>query len=280
MKNIKFIAVPFGLGTSSEGIDKGYEKYKEDIFCECVLDVSKFKKDFSDKKMKNLKAVISMVKELSNETFRIVKNNDIPIIIGGDHSVALGSISGVSKHIDNLGVVWVDAHGDMNTDLTTPSGNIHGMVLAALQGVGNEKLTSLVDNKILTKNVAVFGTRDLDKDEKEIMDNLRTKYYPYSSIETNGLLESLLELKKEIANVKKLHLSIDLDSINPIYAPGVSVPVNSGFSPNDIIFIIDFFFENFEIVSVDIVEYNPLVDKDDKTLSVMKNIIWHLIKKF
>lgn len=280
MKKNTFIAAPFHLGANNEGIKEGYTKYKDDIHCEYILDVSRFKKDFSDRKLKNLEAVIEMTNKLSGETFKIAKNGDIPITIGGDHSIALGSISGVSKYFDNLGVIWVDAHGDMNTDETTPSGNIHGMILAALQGIGSEKLTNLVENKIETKNVAIFGVRDLDKNEKELMDKVGANYYPYNTIKLKGLADSLIILKKNMKDVKKLHLSIDLDSINPKTAPGVSVPVKSGFSPKDIHSIIDFLFEHFEIVSVDIVEYNPVEDVDDRTLKIMKDIINFIVGKY
>lgn len=277
MKKIKFIAAPFHLGANNKGIKEGYEKYKNDILCEYVLDVSKFKEDFSNDNLKNLDAVIEMTKELSKQTSKAVKNGDIPITIGGDHSIALGTISGVSEQINNLGVVWVDAHGDMNTDETTPSGNIHGMILAALQDLGSKKLTSLVENKIATKNLAIFGTRDLDKGEEELMNNANVNYFSYDVIESNGLTETLTQLKNKMKKVKKLHLSIDLDSINPIFSPGVSVPVNGGFSPEDIKLIVDFFFENFQIVSIDIVEYNPAKDVNDKTLKIMKEIIYHLV---
>lgn len=280
MKKIKFLAAPFHLGVSNKGIKEGYRKYQKDIHCEYVLDISKFKEDFSNPKLKNLEAVIGMVRELSMQTSKIVRNNGMPITIGGDHSIALGTISGTSEQIENLGVIWIDAHGDMNTDETTPSGNIHGMILAALQGIGNEKLTALVQNKIITNNVVIFGTRDLDKSEEALMSNIGTCYFSYDSIDSIGITESLNKLKGKMKNVKKLHLSIDLDSINPIAAPGVSVPVKSGFSPKDIHTIIDFLFEHFEIVSIDIVEYNPIEDVDDKTLKIMKEIIGFIVNQY
>lgn len=277
MKKIKFLAAPFYLGANNKGIKEGYEKYKKDILCEYVLDVSKFKEDFSNDNLKNLDAVIEMTKELSKQTSKAVKNGDIPITIGGDHSIALGTIAGVSEQINNLGVVWIDAHGDMNTDKTTPSGNIHGMILAALQGIGNEKLTRLVKNQISTENVFIFGTRDLDKNEEALMNNVETNYFSYDVIKSNGLIETLSQLKNKMKNIKKLHLSIDLDAINPMFAPGVSVPVNGGFSPDDTHLIVDFFFKHFEIVSIDVVEYNPIEDIEDKTLKIMKKLIEYLV---
>lgn len=277
MKKIKFIAAPFHLGANNKGIKEGYSKYVGAFPLDYVLDVSKFEEDFSNCKLKNLKAVVEMAKTLSRQTSKTVINNDVPITIGGDHSVALGTISGVSEQIDGLGVVWIDAHADMNTDETTPSGNIHGMILAALQGIGNENLTTLIANKIPTKNVAIFGTRDLDKKEEALMKKMRTNYFPYKYIESVGLIETLKQLRDKMNDVKRLHLSIDLDSLNPILVPGVSVPVSDGFSLEDILFILDFLFTYFEIVSIDVVEYNPIEDIDDKTLKIMKSIINHIV---
>lgn len=280
MKKIKFIAAPFCLGANNAGIKEGYTKYKDCFLFEYVLDNSKFKEDYSNRKLKNLEAVIEMTKSLSEQTSRIVKNGDIPFTIGGDHSISLGTVSGVSEQINDLGIVWVDAHADMNTDKTTPSGNIHGMILSVLQGIGNENLTTLVSNKILTKNVAIFGTRDLDKNEEKLMKRTGTNYFPYDYIHSVGLIETLEQLRNKMNNVKRLHLSIDLDSLNPFLAPGVSVPVNNGFSLKDILSIFDFLFERFEIVSIDIVEYNPAEDVDDKTLKIMKKIINHITRYY
>ncbi|NLB48951.1 MAG: arginase [Erysipelotrichia bacterium] len=204
------------------------------------------------------------------------KTGQFPIVIGGERSVALGSNSAVASQEDNLGVIWVDAHGDMNTGVTSESGNIHGMILASLVGEGEPELVNLHREKIKLKkeNVIIFGVRDLDVGERANIDKLNIKYFSYAYIKRVGLNQALEEARAYfIDKITKLHVSIDLDSLDPSIIPGVSVPVEKGFRKDDVRIIVDYLFTNFTISSADIVEYNPHYDNNDKTLNFLLELI-------
>ncbi|MGL4944716.1 MAG: arginase, partial [Fusobacteriaceae bacterium] len=189
----------------------------------------------------------------------------------------LGSISGVALEKE-VGVIWIDAHGDMNTDEITMSGNIHGMPLALLQGYGDRDLVNCFYEgaKIESKNVVVLGARDLDHKEREFMDELGVKHISYDEVIHKGL-DNVLEEIKEYLQVEDIHISFDVDSIDPEYAPGVSTPVRNGFTPEEMFTTFKFIFKNYFVTSVDIVEYNPVNDKNGKTMEFVNELTNYVI---
>ena len=169
----KIIFAPQKYGAGFEGLDliSGYltKHIKPDITVLSFL----LKENVSLNNLKNLQSVVSYTNQLATVISNIIKNNEMPITIGGDHSISMGTVFGVASEIENLGVIWIDAHGDMNTDETTITGNIHGMPLAVLQGLGNKELINAYKSglKIPTQNIVIYGVRDLDEKEKELMDS-------------------------------------------------------------------------------------------------------------
>ena len=164
----------------------------------------------------------------------------------------------------------------MNTNETSPSGNIHGMILAALQGEGDKVLTELYYKgvKIKTENVLLFGVRDLDLEEEKLIKKLGIKVLTYDHINEIGLSNALSEVKQFYLNkTNKIHLSFDLDVVNPSLLPGVSVPVEKGFNLIEAKEVIKCLFSSFEINSMDIVEYNPVYDKQEITLNYLYEVI-------
>ncbi|MFA6675462.1 MAG: arginase [Bacilli bacterium] len=283
MKNRKVypILIPLHYGANYRGIKYGAEYLTKVLDDYILLPELKVEDQITDPHLKNLSSVIATNELLFSVTKTIYQDHNFPLIIGGDHSVALGSISAVANDEDDLGVVWIDAHGDMNTEQTTESGNIHGMILAALLGKGTDSLVNLGEDKIKIKkeNVYIFGVRDLDDEEKATIERLHIKYYSYKNIEKVGLeyaVEEVIDYFK--GKISKIHLSLDLDAINPNAIPGVSVPVANGFKKEDIKFIIKKFFQRYSISSCDIVEYNPLKDKDNMTLNYIVELV-QLIKE-
>ena len=145
-------------------------------------------------KLKYLKQVVDANNRLASKVYEALTNNTLPFIIGGDHSLALGSIAGSSKYYGNdLGVIWIDAHGDINTETTSPSGNIHGMPLAASMGIGYEKLTSIFfdDFKVKPENVFIIACRDLDQGEVELIEKLKINVWNIDDIQ-NGNLDQII----------------------------------------------------------------------------------------
>lgn len=226
-------------------------------------------------KLRNFDRVKDNCQRCKESACEILKAGDIPILIGGDHSISMGSASATASHFDNIGLVWIDAHGDINTEQTTLSGNVHGMTIASLLGLGNKALTDISGehSPINPSNIIYLGLRDLDPGESEFIAKLPVKAYPYREIKERGLSTVLEEIKKN-CQVEDLHISLDLDSMNPLEMPGVSVPVEGGFSVEEVKKILSFLSLNFQCRAYDFVEYNSFYDKNEMTL---KNCLY-LIK--
>lgn len=274
----KYLVVPMNLGANRSGIEFGsdilkdyYPEYLEDAI---TIETQQQKENFNDWTLKYKNTILSSCNRLAEAVNRIYRQGGRAITIGGDHSIALGSISGIAKDEENLGVVWIDAHGDMNTNDSTESGNIHGMPLAALQGLGDSDLTECFyqGKKIKTENVVILGARDIDVKEQEIIDRIGLKVISAEEVREKGILKALEEIK-DYLKVEKLHISFDIDSIDPKYTPGVSTPVTHGFTTEDIFLTFNYLYDNFAITSVDIVEYNPVYDIQGKTLEFIGDLL-------
>ena len=198
--------------------------------------------------------------------------------------MAIGSIAGSSSNKDNLGVIWIDTHPDINTNKTTVTYRVHGYPLAASMGFGLKELTHLYKEKTKVdyKNVILFGINDIDPPEQELIDKLNIKTFTLDYINKNGLNNCINEAIDYLnKRVKCIHLSFDIDSINPNECPGVNVPNNykKGLKKEDAIKAFSSFYNNLNIVSLDIVEYNPLTDINDKSLNIVLEAINIINKK-
>lgn len=211
--------------------------------------------------------------------YNVITNSysgDFFLTIGGDHSVSLGTVSAISKYKENLSVIWIDAHADSNTPNTTLTGNIHGTILASLYGEGDKKMINLGFDgiKVEKNNVLVFGTRDVDEKEKEILLKNNIKNIPFEELQGLNINNKKKILDYLLNKSNPLHISLDLDALDPRYIPGVSVPVKGGFSKDEVIEIITHLFKEYDVVSMDIVEYNLEMDNNNLT----KDFILELIK--
>ena len=198
--------------------------------------------------------------------------------------MALGSIAGASKFLGNdLSVIWIDAHGDINTDETSPSGNIHGMPLAASMGIGYDKLTSIFFDgfKIKPENVFILACRDLDAGEVALIDKLNMNVWTNKDINDKGIdvvINELLSLIKE-KNIKNIHLSYDIDCLDPEYVPGTGTPVNNGLSYNESKELLESILGTSLVRSMDFVEYNPDLDKNNRTKETCIEVLKLISKK-
>src|SRR5690554_923271 len=247
MNEIVQISVPLMYGANKSGLENGINMIKNSISKDKLIEIEISGNINVEQKMRNLDIVLNTARNLAHEVEYVLNDNNFPLIIGGDHSVSLGSISASSKYHENLGVIWIDAHGDMNTNETSPSGNIHGMVLAALQGFGNNRLQNILTNgvKVSTQNIVIIGVRDLDVEEEQLMKQVNIMYITYKEILEKGLENVMKQVQEYLkGRVKHMHISLDLDSMDPVISPGVSVPVQGGFNKNDIRYINDFLFDS------------------------------------
>ncbi|AYE33321.1 arginase [Clostridium septicum] len=290
--NISIIEMPLFYGCDNPGVENGPKILREnnllDIFkkSHTVCDMGEVSikhidpscKYTANDKMKYLDEVVRSNVELANKVYESLKNNSLPIVIGGDHSLALGSVAGSSKYYgEDLAVVWVDAHGDINTSETTPSGNIHGMPLSGSMGLGDESLINLYTKgkKVKPENVFILGARDLDKGELELIKEHKLNVWDIKCIKEKGLdfvLNELLQIIKD-KKIKNIHFSFDIDCLDPCYVPGTGTPVEDGLTFIDGKKLIEIILGTNLVASIDFVEFNPALDKNNKTLETCLELL-------
>jgi len=289
--SIHIIGMPMNHGAAKLGSNLGPEKIRE-LNLEGMLremqyevcdlgdiEVSKVNEEDiyrCDEKLKYYDVVIDANTKLAFKAYESIKSGNFPLVIGGDHSLGMGSIAGVSKHINNLGVVWIDAHGDLNTHETTLTGNIHGMPLAASMGKGPDKLVNLFEHRIKIKdeNVVHIAGRDLDPGEIEIIETSNINAFSMDKVREVGidkvLEESIAYLRDR---VDAIHVSFDIDSIDCDYVPGTGTPVKDGLTVEEAKKTLAAFASSGLMVSLDFVELNPLLDNNDETASVSMELL-------
>lgn len=282
MKNISIINACSDLGLSTDGTNLGPEILTKDINSSNISSVHTIKKgNFEknrekDNKRKNLEGVNEFNSRLYSLELNILQNNEFPLTIGGDHSVAISSALASLNYYKNLGIIWLDAHGDFNTFNSTESGNIHGLPLAVVTNYEKENLSNFHNGNFYNfKNAVIVGGRDIDKLEKENLKNAGVTVFSSEDIKKYSATE-ILEKAFSIAmdGTNGVHISFDLDLIDPKLAPGVSVPADNGINLEETYSLIDKVIEHKDIIkSMDIVEYNPLKDENNVTKNITKTII-------
>lgn len=240
-------------------------------------------------KLKYLEPIVGVAARVAELVDHSLRNGRLPLVLGGDHSVALGSVIGATRG-RKLGMIWLDAHGDFNTEATTPSGNIHGMPLAALCGYGMEALVTIggaapVGPKVAPENVVVIGVRDLDATEKALLRESRVGVFSMEAVDRLGI-NAVMSRALEIARrgVDGLYVSFDLDAIDPTFAPGVGTPVSGGLTYREAHVALERIAETGSLVGMDVVEVNPILDRVnitaelavELTLSAFGKRIWEV----
>lgn len=218
--------------------------------------------------LKNLDEVTRVNTELCSKVHSVMTEGRFPLILGGDHSIAIGSIAGVLQHKKNLGVIWFDAHGDINTEETSPSGNIHGMPVAVSLGLGHERLISIggKENKLQKNKIVFIGCRDLDTGEKKFLKELGITVFTMHEIDRLGMTE-VISRAIDIAGdgTDGIHVSFDLDSMDPIYAPGTGTRVPGGLTYRESNLALEMIALSKKLVSAEFVEVNPIIDNNNQT---------------
>lgn len=248
-----------------------------DVVCDCS-NKSNDKKDMK----KNLDKLNHFNEELYNKIYSLNDDNAINLTIGGDHSIVISSsLASISKR-ENLGIIWFDTHPDFNTFETTKTGNIHGLPLATISNNNGNILTKFHKGSFFkNENVAILGARDIDPLEGDLL-----KKYSIKTILTDDIKKdlehSVLEsIKVASNNTQGIHLSIDLDVIDPIIAPGISVGFKNGLTKQEFFSVIDLLLKEKDLIkSIDIVEFNPLNDKNNKTLDIALELIEKIINTY
>lgn len=219
-----------------------------------------------------LSEITQCVSDLAAQVYQDLSEGQFPLVLGGDHAQAIGTIAAISRYLkergQRLGVVWVDAHTDMNTPDTSPSGNIHGMPLAVLLGRGPKELLDIVgpEPALRPEDVVILGARDVDATEVPLVKELGVRVYTMSEIDERGIATCVKEAYAHVSeNTDALHLSFDLDGVDPRHAPGVGTPVPGGLSLRESHFICEFLHRNGPLTGMEIVELNPTLDLKNQT---------------
>lgn len=226
--------------------------------------------------VKNLSVVVHTNRLVAERVASIVQRRDFPLILGGDHSIAIGTIAGIAGRYQNLGVIWFDAHADMNTPFTSPSGNIHGMPLAVAMGFGHPLLTGIGGRRgrIRPENIVMLGVRDIDAGERLFMQRRNIKVVSVREIAVRGIRPVLTEAVDYLSDrCDGIHLSFDLDGLDPAVAPGVGTPSPGGVDYQDTLAAVKCLFQADVVTSAEIVELNPLLDRDLRTVSAAVTLV-------
>jgi arginase len=284
-QKIRIIGVPMDLGQSRRGVDMGPSALRvaglqarlkqlghhvEDIGNVAVKQPEE--QHYGEKHAKYLNEIAETCRGLAEMTERTIAEDLVPLVLGGDHSIAIGSFSGVShffrKQSKKVGYLWLDAHGDMNTPESSPSGNVHGMPLASLIGYGAPELVELLGYKpkVETRNVALVGVRDLDPKERRLVKDSGVHAFTMRDIDERGLREVMSEaLRFTLDDTDGVAVSLDMDFVDPADAPGVGTPVRGGVTYRESHLAMEMIDDSEAMVSLEVVEINPVIDLLNKT---------------
>lgn len=296
---IAAISVPFDLGAGRRGASKGPKAIMQagllrglqqmDMTIQHVAEIrlpndtaAPLPPEVEKNNLKYLAEVIDVNTRLAEQVSKVVEQGQFPLVIGGDHSIAIGTLAGLSGHYSKLGVIWIDAHSDLNTADTSPSGNIHGMSLAISLGMGHPLLTSINGNqaKVKAENIVLIGSRSLDEGEKKLIRSLGIKCYTMHDIDRKGMAAVMQDAITYISGkTDGVHVSFDVDSLDPLEAPGTGTAVKGGLQFREAHLAVEMLHEAGIVTSAEFVEVNPLLDDNNKTSQLAVGLISSLLGK-
>lgn len=285
MAAVSLIGVPMDLGGARRGTDMGPNAIRiagieaalraqghrfQDLGNIEVADLARI--DLGDTSARYLKEIVAACSDLRDLVGDTLDAGRLPLVIGGDHAIACGTVAGVSDHFASkggrIGLLWFDAHGDMNTPESTPSGNVHGMPLAACLGRGAEPLTSLARRLPMVDpaNTAVVGVRSIDPAEREIVEELGVRVFTTREIDARGMFAVMVDAIEIVTGgTAGFHVSFDVDGSDPAAAPGVGTPVPGGLTYRESHLFMEMVAESGKAVSLEVTEINPILDHGNVT---------------
>jgi len=292
-RHISIIGVPLDLGADRRGVDMGpsairYAGLRERLQrigyeIDDKGDILPHRPDswqVGETALKYLDEIERVNSELCKIVSEELQNSRFPLVLGGDHSIAIGTISGVLQHKKKLGVIWFDAHGDSNTVETSPTGNIHGMPAAVSLGIGHERLTAVggKDVKLFPENFVMIGIRDLDQGEKLLLKELGIAVYTMHEIDMLGMAKVMEEALAIVTRgTDGVHVSFDMDVMDPLHAPGVGTPVVGGLTYRESHLAMELLSAANIVTSAEFVEVNTVLDHQNATAKVAVALMGSLL---
>jgi arginase len=229
-----------------------------------------------DERMRYLDEILHACEQVADRVAAAKERGELPLVLGGDHSIALGTLGGLARAAGEPGgVIWIDAHGDVNRPDTSPSGNVHGMPLAAAMGLAGPAFEN--DHwplpAIDPSRVALIGTRSLDDGERELLKELKAAVFTMSDLDRDGLEQAVTESLAKVAGPGFVHVSVDMDVVDPEVAPGVGTPVRGGLSYREAHLAMELIAEAGIAGSLEVAEVNPILDRENETAKLAVELI-------
>jgi arginase len=285
MSRISIIGVPMDLGADRRGVDMGPSALRYADLNEKLQELGYEVQDlgdmdviipemrhFGDPRAKYLEEIVDACTRLAQTVLKTYEEGKTPLVLGGDHSIAVGTVSGMSEAFrrrqKKLGLLWFDAHADMNTPETSPSGNVHGMPMAAILGHGAKKLTHIFDfaPKLNAANVVMIGIRDVDRIERELVRTSGVHVFTMKDIDRRGIGTVMDEAISIVTNgTDGFSVTLDADFLDPIESPGVATPVRGGADYREAHLAMEMVADTRKMASFEITEINPILDEHNKT---------------
>ncbi len=285
MGKVAIIGVPLDLGGNRRGVDMGPSALRltslasrlkmlgHDVVDTGDVDVPIPEEcQLGDPKMKYAKEIAEVCQSLSDRVGKVMGEGQLPVTLGGDHSLAMGSIAGVSKHFrsrgERVGLIWFDAHGDMNTPESTNSGNVHGMPLSHVLGLGDERLAMIggFKPKVQASSSCLIWIRDLDDREKKLIADSGITVFTMKDIDRHGVSHVIDEaIDRATRGTAGVHVSFDVDAIDPSEALGVGTPKKGGLTYREAHLCLEIIADTQKMTSIDVVEVNPILDNRNTT---------------
>ena len=297
--HIAIIGAPLDLGAGRRGVDMGPSAVRVANINKRVASLGYEVEDLGNvpveqpeslpegpRHAKYLPQIAATCHRLATIVEQVIDEGKAPLVMGGDHSIAIGTVAGLSRHFrkkkKRMGLLWIDAHADMNTPKTSPSGNVHGMPLACCVGLGPDELTKLLgfEPKVQPRNVALVGLRDVDILERPHVRESGVRAFTMRDIDERGL-RSIMEEAIGIVTegTEGFHLSLDMDYVDPQYAPGVGTPVRGGATYREAHLAMEMICDSGHMVSMEVVEVNPVIDEVNRTADLAVELVMSALGK-
>ena len=297
--NIAIIGAPMDLGAGRRGVDMGPSAVRLAGLNEKLLGLGYGVEDLGNiavvqpesvpvgpQQTRYLSEIKSTCETLASLVEKTLDDGKFPLVLGGDHSIAVGTVSGVSRHYQKqgqkIGLIWIDAHADMNTPETSPSGNVHGMPLACCIGLGAKELSHLYGYapKVDARNVAIIGLRSVDSAERTTVQRNGLRVYTMRDVDERGM-RAIMQEAIEVAShgTAGFHLSYDMDAVDPQEAPGVGTPVKGGLTYREAHLVMEVICDCDGMLGLEMVEVNPVIDEANQTAILATELVMSALGK-
>jgi arginase len=301
--NVSILGIPMDLGAGRRGVDMGPSALRYAQIAETLRSLGHEVKDHGNVLVPVVETIDRSISIKSNASLRssrephyleqirsacqeaaerlqAMPTDSFPICIGGDHSMAMGTVAGVTRGL-RTGLIWVDAHTDFNVPDTSPSGNIHGMPVAHLVGLGDPRLVNIggVGAKIKAEDIVMIGIRSVDLEERELLRARGATIYTMKEVDTLGMARIAAETLAKLGSLPRVHVSFDADAFDPSVCPGVGTPVPGGLTYREGHLLMELLCDSGKISSLDLVEVNPVLDSQNTTAKIMVEMAASLLGK-